>query len=197
MMEQTTGGVFDFKGMAKYRQQRYQQSRAENPNFFFGPLALLLYGASSFLYELMPSQNQNLSPNLETISSFFGTQKVNGEWVFTNEERIPDNWTTRAVPYDNNKVTSQILAQYAAHPVLFGGNTGDGTFDTISFGSIKNGKLDPASPSDVACLLYQLGTGSVTSNLNGILTPTVAALDFFLKKVGPQFANLGCAIAET
>jgi hypothetical protein len=30
---------------------------------------------------------------------------------------------------------------YLEHPVLFGGATGNGGFDLISFGSIQNGKL--------------------------------------------------------
>ena len=197
MMEETTGGVFNFKGMAAYRQQRYMQSRAENPNFFFGPLALLLYGAASFLYELMPASNNDMKPDLATISSFFGTKKVNGKWVFTNDEQIPPNWKNRVTSYSNNDVVTQILAQYAVHPVLFGGNTGSGTFDTISFGSIKDGKLAPANPKDVTCLLYQLGTGSVTDGLNSVLTPSVDALNFFLGKLGPQFKNLGCPIPET
>lgn len=39
----------------QYREARYQQSLADNGNFFFGPGSLLLYGAASFLYELMPT----------------------------------------------------------------------------------------------------------------------------------------------
>ena len=31
MMAQTTGGIFDLDGLAKYRFQRYQQSRVDNP----------------------------------------------------------------------------------------------------------------------------------------------------------------------
>lgn len=31
MMAETTGGTFDFNGLALYRYQRYQQSRADNP----------------------------------------------------------------------------------------------------------------------------------------------------------------------
>ncbi len=47
MMTETTGGNFDLDGLALYRYQRYQQSLAENPDFYFGPLSLLLFGAAS------------------------------------------------------------------------------------------------------------------------------------------------------
>lgn len=102
MMTKTTGGLYNFEGMAEYRYQRYQQSLAENPNFFFGPLALLLYGAASFLYELMPSESNGFVPNEYEISTFFGAVKgSNGEWTFNNEERIPN--VSFLSSYQNNK----------------------------------------------------------------------------------------------
>ena len=194
MMTDTCNSNFNLNGLALYRLQRYNQSLAENENFYFGPLSLLLYGAASFLYELMPSGTHNYQPDLATISSFFGAQKnSDGTWSFNNAEKIPDNWTNRVSPYTNNDVTNQILQMYLLHPVLFGGNTASGSFDTISFGSIKNGKISSSiSAKDTSCLLYQLATGSIPSTLNGVITPTVKALAFVATKVSPQFANLGC-----
>lgn len=83
MMTETTGGVYNRENLSKYRLQRYEQSVAENPNFFFGPLALLLYGAASFLYELMPSGTRDYAPDVETISSFFGAEQQ-ADGVSTN-----------------------------------------------------------------------------------------------------------------
>lgn len=160
--------------------------QAENPNFFFGPLTLLLYGAASFLYELMPSGTNGYQPDYATIESFFV------------HEKIPDNWTTRISPYSNNDVVSEILKMYLENPVLFGGNTADGTFDAINFGAIKDGKIEAGiSAKDTSCLLYQLATGQIPSYLNGVITPTVEALSFVATKLGPEFANLGCPIPLT
>ncbi|KAG9919968.1 Cloroperoxidase, partial [Aureobasidium melanogenum] len=199
MMQDTCQGNFNRENLSKYRLQRYTQSLEENPNFFFGPLTLLLYGAASFLYELMPNGNHNYAPDLETISSFFGAEKKDdGTWGFTGGERIPDNWTNRVTPYSNLDVTTEIVAMYLENPVLFGGNTADGSFDAINFGAIKNGTLEASvNGPDTACLLYQLVTGQVPSYLNGLLTPTVDALNFISSKVAPSFKNLGCPIALT
>jgi len=201
MMVESTGGTFGRDQLAKYRYERYQQSLADNPNFFFGPLSLLLFGASSFLYELMPNGNHGYAPDLETISTFFGTTQntTTGEWQWNGGERIPDNWTNRVAPYTNTDVTTEILAQYLEHPVLFGGATGDGGFDALpSFGSIKNGKIPSTiSGTNTACLLYQLATSQIPSYLNSVLTPTVDALNFITSKVAPSYANLGCPIALT
>lgn len=200
-MNKVCNSNFDLKGLGAYRKIRYQQSLATNANFEFGPLSLLLFGAASFLYELMPS-GPNYVPDLHTISSFFGAQHnaTDGTWSFNNKEQIPANWTTRLTPYTNNDVTTQILLMYLEAPVLFGGSTSLGNFDALgSFGSfIKNGTLsNPVSGPPTACLLYQLATGQIPSYANGVITPTVEALDFIATKVGPQFANLGCPVPLT
>lgn len=198
MMTDSTGGVYDRAGMSKYRLERYQQSQQQNPEFFFGPLTVLLYGASSFLYELMPS-GPNYQPDKATISSFFGaTEQSDGTYNFTGE-KIPDNWYNRVTPYSTVNVTVEILAQYLANPVLFGGNTGNGGFDLLNFGSfIKNGQL-LAQPDGavITCLLYQLLTFPVTSNLNSVITPAVTTLTYILTKIQPTLQNLGCPIPLT
>lgn len=194
-MQDVAQGNFDRDAMATYRKQRYDESKAENPNFYFGPFSLLLYGASSFLYELMPNGNRGYAPDLETISSFFGAQdNGDGTFSFTGGERIPDNWVNRVTPYSNSDVTAEILAQYLQYPVLFGGATGDGSFNALpDFGAIQDGMLSSSiSATNTACLLYQLATERVPSSLNGILTPTIDALNFITSKVAPQFENLGC-----
>jgi hypothetical protein len=186
MMTATTGGNFNREGLSLYRKQRYDQSVAENENFFFGPLSLLLFGAASFLYELMPSGTHGYAPDLATITSFFV------------DEKIPDNWTNRVSPYTNNDVTREILTMYLENPVLFGGNTAPGSFDAIDFGAIKNGTISAnINAKDTSCLLYQLVSGPIPSSLNGLVTPTVEALAFVATKLGPEFANLGCPIPLT
>ncbi|KAM3424667.1 hypothetical protein BST61_g6654 [Cercospora zeina] len=196
MMTETTGGNYDLEGLALYRYQRWSQSRDENPNFYFGPFSLLLFGAASFLYELMPSGTRGYAPDVETISSFFGAQREDdGTWTFNNAEQIPPNWTNRVDPYDNAKVVAEILKMYLLHPVEFGGNTADGTFNVINFSNIiSEGKLEPnLDARTTSCLLYMLATERVPSYLNGLLTPTVEALSLTLTKLsGTNFANLGC-----
>ncbi|EHL00974.1 Cloroperoxidase [Glarea lozoyensis ATCC 20868] len=195
MMQTTTGSNYNRDNLAKYRYERYQQSLRDNPNFYFGPLSLLLFGASSFLYELMPSGTRNYAPDEYTISSFFGAERqADGTYTFNNQEKIPDNWTNRVKPYTNNDVTAEILAQYLEYPVLFGGATGNGGFDLLNFGgSIQDGKLIATPGSkELTCLLYQLATQSVPSYLNGVITPTVEAVGLVSTKIGGTLVNLGC-----
>ncbi|KAF2151619.1 Cloroperoxidase [Myriangium duriaei CBS 260.36] len=198
MMTQTTGGVFDLKGFTEYRYQRYQQSRVENSQFFFGPLGLFQYGAASFVYELMPNGNDEYTPNLQNTASFFGAkQQSDGTWTHVPEQ-IPANWTNRVQPYTLLDVTAQIAAQYGAHPVGIGGNA-NGNFIGLDFPPyINKGSLTTLSPSGLACLLYQFISVPIPSSFNGFVTPTVEALEFVLTAIGgAAFKNLGCPLPVT
>jgi hypothetical protein len=179
-----SGGLFDLNCMAAYRKQRYEDSKANNPNFYYGPLALLLYGAASFLYELMPAANGQ--PDLATMQAFFGaSQRADGSWYFNNQERIPSGgWTPRTTPYDNNGVTQQILAMYLAQPVLFGGNAGAGNFLALNIPGYFSGGQFAATPSGVTCILYNVLSGFVPTGINQGLKLAGAALTLVTTSLG-------------
>lgn len=189
-----TTGNFDRNNLALYRSQRYAQSKAENGNFYYGPKSLLLYGAASFLYELLPSLGPAGNPDLPTISSFFGAaSNGNGGYTFNNAEQIPPNWYNRKTPYSNLDVTTEIVAQYLEYPVLFGGNTGNGGLDALSYGPITNGQL-AATPQNVLCLLYQFSTENVPSSLSGVLELPLQIVTWAAGKLNPVFQNAGCPL---
>ena len=193
-MTDTTGGNYDLPGLALYRYNRYQESLATNPNFYYGPKSLLLYGAASFLYELFPSSSNGNSPDLPTISSFFGAGPASNNYAFTNKEKIPDDWYNRQTPYTIQDVSNQIGSMYLLHPVLFGGNVGPGNFDALdTFGSISEGKLD-VSANSVTCLLYQLATENVPSGIGLVDTLTTEVVNWTAGKLNPAFKNFGCPL---
>ena len=197
-MRQTSNNVFDRTAMSKYRYQRYQQSIKENANFYFGPKSLLLYGAASFLYELFPSYGPAGTADLATISSFFGAVSTGqGTWAHQGD-RIPPNWFSRVAPYTIPDVGNEIIAQYLAFPVLFGGNLGStNNFDGLNttFSIIKDGKLPSSTTAaDITCLLYQLATENVPSSLSTVLELPLEVLEFTISKLNPIFKNYGCPL---
>ncbi|KNG52294.1 glycerol-3-phosphate mitochondrial precursor [Stemphylium lycopersici] len=197
--DEVSGGKFDINALARYRSMRYDDSVAQNPNFFFGPLSVLLYGAASFLYELFPSYGNKGVPDLATMKSFFGAvedSSAPGGWRHV-PERIPDNWFSRVEPYNNQDVTNEILSMYIKYPKLFGGNVGKDNFDALStpFSIITDGKLpDDADAGDLLCLLYQLGVSAVPSSVSTITDITGALLNFGVGKLNPVFKNSGCPL---
>ena len=197
-MQETCNGNCDRSNVALYRYQRYQQSKAENGNFYFPPTALLMYGAASFVYELFPSLGPAGSPNLATMESFFGASPDGkGGYTFNNAEQIPSNWYNRASPYSLVETATEILAQYLAYPVLFGGNAGPGNFDALSFGSIVNGNLTDLSTDAVLCLIYQIATEKVPSSLTGVLDLPLEVIEWVGGKLNPVFKNFGCPLVDT
>ncbi|KAF6217672.1 hypothetical protein HO133_006774 [Letharia lupina] len=189
--------------VAQHQFNRYQNSKATNPNFFFGPKAILLYGAASFLYELFPSHGPDGAPAFLDLGSFYGTTNpnANGNVVFNNTEHVPINptggpgWFSRTNPYNISALVLQVVDLYTAHPVLFGGNVGVGNFDALNFGAISNGQLS-LNPQDVLCLLYQLATDDVPDSLSSLLTLPSEILNFTTSKLNPIFANSGCTLAS-
>ncbi|SMQ55948.1 unnamed protein product [Zymoseptoria tritici ST99CH_3D7] len=176
--------------LALYRLQRYEASKADNGNFFFGPGSLLLFGAASFLYELMPGSSHK--PDEATMMSFFGASKdASGNYVNNGQERLPENWYNRVEHYSN--VSEEILAMYALHPVPFGGNVGKGNFNGLNSGTdIVNGKINPDLPYNALCLMYQALTGAQPGLLGVAVNLPVNSLSAITKGLAPMAANLGC-----
>ena len=136
-------------------------------------------------------------PDLATISSFFGAERdaATGTWHSNNKERIPENWYNRKTPYGLVDTAVETVAQYLQHPVLFGGNTGKGSFDTISVGSggIKGGELE-ATTGNVLCLIYQAGVDNVPSSLSGVLELPLSVVGWVAGKLNPVFKDFGCPL---
>ncbi|KAI6885536.1 Cloroperoxidase [Hortaea werneckii] len=186
-------GNCNLEALSKYREARYYQSVADNGNFFFGPGSLLLYGAASFLYELMPTAGGTADE--ATMMSFFGADKVNGEYVWNGGERIPPNWRARVEPYDNNKVGIQIIEMYLMNPVLFGGNVGRNNFNGLNFSTyIQDGKLNTDLGDNALCLIYQALTGGFPSQLGQVINLPVALVNAMTAEIAPMAENLGCPL---
>ena len=132
------------------------------------------------------------------MESFFGAAPDGkGGYTFNNAEQIPPSWSNRVSPYTNLDVTAEILAQYLEYPVLFGGNVGQGNFDALSFGIIKNGNLTDTSTDAVLCLIYQLATENVPSSLSGVLELPSEVVQWAAGKLNPIFKNYGCPLVDT
>ncbi|KAL9003549.1 MAG: hypothetical protein Q9188_003590 [Gyalolechia gomerana] len=194
MMSNTCQKNFNRDNLALYRFQRYQQSKADNANFYFGPKTVLLYGAASFLYSLFPSLGNSGAPDLATMKYFFGAQDDgNGGYSFNNQERIPPNWYNRKTPFRTADAAEEVAALYLKYPVLFGGNVGEDNFNALSYGPITNGNF-AASAQNVWCLLYQVATENVPSSLTGVLVLPLQVVTWATGKLNPVFKDSGCPL---
>ena len=199
MMAATTGGNFNLPNMALFMSQRYEQSKADNANFYFGPKSILLYGAASFLFELFPSLGIEGDPNIEIQKSFFGAKDVGGgRFVFNNAEQIPDEWFNRRRAMTLVDVANDFVQMYGAHPVLLGGNVGKDNFDALgSFApAVKDGKFTLDVDAAI-CLLYQIATDNVPDSVSTVETLASQVLTFMTGKLNPVFGKFGCPLKLT
>lgn len=184
---QYCGDECNVNNLGHYRAERWRESQATNPNFFFGPGSLLLYGAASFLYELFPGSNYAATP--DTMMSFFGVNKTeSGDFKYVGE-RPPPGWKNRVAPYTLMLTGNEIGKMYQVEPEPFGGNVGQGNFN-----GEKDNFTDPStiSPSDFTCFLYQLVSGGAPSEVNGFVGILNHLSSWALGKLNPIFKNLGC-----
>ena len=195
----TSGGLFDRTAIAQYRATRYDESQAQNPNFYFGLKALLLYGAASFIYEVFPVFGPEGQPDISTVSTFFGAVD-NGDGTYSHvPERIPEGWSNRRTPYTVAEIAQEIYYQYSYSPKLFGGNAGNGSFLALeSFNAIQNGQLPNATTAgDIECLLYEALTENVPGQVANEPELPLQVLSWIASQINPAFANSGCALVIT
>lgn len=180
----TENPIFDFNAIALYRSQLYDRARVENPYLLFNTLSLHNYGASSFLFNAFPSSAKNNTPDLETISSFFGAvQADNGSWTHVGE-RTPPNWHNQVAPLTDLDISQGILQLFGAYPKPFGANI-NGTWYPIA----TNASSYPTTADGLICYSYN----EIIQHAQAAPQP-YAMLEFVIEKANPIFANVGCPV---
>ena len=208
-MDKTTGANFNLANMVKFMGQRYDDSKARNPNFYFGPKAVLLYGAASFLFRLFPNfvSGDTAPANLQNIGPFFGAVQTNTgttapKFKFSGGERFPDEWHNRQHPLTLVNVADDFITMYGMNPVLLGGNVGTNNFDALGttgkgVSGVTNSKFTGATEKQIICLFYQIATENVPSSIQTSLGSLPAAIvQFAASKLNPLsvFINAGCPL---
>lgn len=207
-MNTVTKGNFSLPQMVDFMGMRYKQSEAQNPNFYFGPKVVLLYGAASFLFRLFPSFEGDVgAPTLAIESSFFGAKKSGSTFVFDGGEQIPDEWQNRLTPLTLADVAQDFVTMYSMNPVLLGGNAGKvNDFDALGASGtgvvgVTNSKFD-LNVNQILCLIYQIATEDVPSSLQTKLGPLPASvLAFAIENLNPLpvfgSKGAGCTLLTT
>lgn len=84
-------GVVTPHSLAIYRNNRYKESVATNPDFTFAPLGVLFFGADQFVWRSHVSADSNgklLPATRENVASFYGAKDTgNGTWEYVPVSR--------------------------------------------------------------------------------------------------------------
>lgn len=170
VLPRDTNSDEQFKSLADFHYQRYQQSLQTNPYFFYSPFAGILVSPAGYSFPARMMSNHSaqyptgyLDP--ETFKSFFAISGPEGQFVYTEgHERIPDNWYRRPAsePFSIPAFLGDVVDHALKHPQLlsFGGNLGAvNTFAGVDVGNLTKGVFDFADltdPNKLFCLLLQI-----------------------------------------
>ncbi|KZO97178.1 Cloroperoxidase [Calocera viscosa TUFC12733] len=168
--------LFDFDAVALHRARRYNQSIADNPWIVFPSAEIHNYGAGVFVFEAFPSSARNMTPDLETISSFFGAVPLGNGSYGSQPERIPEGWHNRVSILNGTIIGDGGQAQYNAYPVPFVVGDGAGNLYNLSSTSLVGG-----------CTTYNTAIDTAGSSPNPIAT-----YEFVRRRLDPIYAAEGC-----
>ncbi|KAJ6461290.1 hypothetical protein DFH09DRAFT_1348073 [Mycena vulgaris] len=154
--------------------ERYHQSVATNPYFFYGPVPMVI---TTLVHMFITGIMANFPPSHpdgyftpEALHSLFGfVADDSGELQYRpGHERIPENWYRRPKDFTHLEAAPQIEALGAAdrRTLLPGGNMGEvNTFTPMDLAALTGGVLQLAMPSQVTGPAIFLAGDSIASAL--------------------------------
>ncbi|KAJ6476002.1 putative oxidase [Mycena vitilis] len=190
----------------QHRVNRFHQSVAQNPYFFYGPVQMLI---SCLAHNFVPALMSNHSaehPNGyldgEVLKSIFSiTTSANGTLSYTpGHERLPNNWYRRPFldEYTAVHVIPDFLAMWTRFPetLLIGGNiNGVNTYAPMDIYNLTGGVYNAAmllEGDNAACFLYQTLQILVPDALTGLAGIVETIVTPLFNVVRPILAGLTC-----
>lgn len=147
----------------KSRHKKVKQSISQNPYFFHGFIGFFVPSvAHAFLFRMLSNKSAAYPEGFldrGTLKSFYAISGPEDGLVYTpGNERIPENWYTRAVgdQYDVLRLLFDFKALVQEHPEIlaFGGNTGT----VNSFTGLDVTNLTVSFPSSALCILDSISS---------------------------------------
>ncbi|KAI1422637.1 hypothetical protein F5Y12DRAFT_799343 [Xylaria sp. FL1777] len=203
---QENGDSVSLDVLTQYRLQRFHQSVAGNPYFFYAPLTGVIVNSAAytFIYRLMANksaENPEGVLNGETLKSFFA---VTGDYphftITPGHERFPDNWYKRhpldyyTIPYFDEDLLAMALQH--AEFLSVGGNTGTtNSFVGVDLADLTNGVFNAESllqGSNAFCFATQLILQMAPDVLSGLFDDATKALNSLTSAVSNATLGLGC-----
>ncbi|KAJ4002762.1 hypothetical protein NW752_009414 [Fusarium irregulare] len=144
-------GTYDFDTFMERASNRFHESIATNPQFYYGPLTgMVIRNAAYFFTSRMMSNHTKGSDedimDRETLKTFFAVKEEGGKLTYKRGwERIPNNWYRRSVDYGFASAIADVVKLITAYPELssIGGNAGKvNTYASVDISNITGGVMN-------------------------------------------------------
>jgi len=197
---------YDLTSLTPFRAKRFQQSIANNKNFFNGPFSGVLVqpAAYTFIYRFMSNKSAEYPEGYldgETLKSFFAITGKPGYFKYNEgQEKIPDNWYKRAIgdEYTIPYFESDLLAAALEYPEFLsvGGNTGTvNSFTGVDISDLTGGVYNSKNlleGNNAACFAFQAAVQSAPDILEGLFSSITKPLSQLNAAVASAISSFSC-----
>ncbi|KAJ2970509.1 heme-thiolate peroxidase [Xylaria curta] len=205
MLEYAEDGVITMDDLADLAVERFHESIATNPAFYYGPYTgtIVRNAAYAFTGRFL-SNNTKEHPlgghcTKEVLSSFYGVYEERGKLIYKEgHERIPENWYRRAADYSLVEYNLDLVAWALKHPVLLsvGGNQGKvNTFAGVDLADLSGGVLNATTlleGNNLICFVLSTLKTFIPNSLSSVLKTLEPVLELLTDVLAVPLLDLSC-----
>ncbi|KAL4899079.1 hypothetical protein BDW74DRAFT_184083 [Aspergillus multicolor] len=202
-------GTFSMDMMADRAAKRFQESKASNPDFFYGPVTGLFARNAGYAFNVRLLGNYSVEEGEQVLTkeiarSFYGMTGTDedGLTYTKGHERIPEGWHRRPVDYGMLDLNVDLLGWAMKYPELasIGGNTGTvNSFTGIDVSDLTGGVLNATTlleGNNLLCFVFQALKLLSPNALGGIYKTLAVPLDLITKALAAPLVDLACPAFE-
>ncbi|KAK2804841.1 hypothetical protein FQN51_001483 [Onygenales sp. PD_10] len=197
-------GDYNMQIMARRAADRFQESKMENPYFFYGPVTGLINRNAGYIFPGRFFRNHSheqpegiLTKNI--IKSFYGITGEEGAFEYKEGwERIPENWYRMPVDYGLINLNLDVIDWVLKFPELasIGGNMGKiDTFAGLDLGNLTTGVANLGhlfESNNLICFVLQLLKAFTPNSLSSVIATVEAPLKLITDALSVPLLDLTC-----
>ncbi|RAO70416.1 uncharacterized protein BHQ10_006428 [Talaromyces amestolkiae] len=204
----SSNGTFGMDLIAEFAKDRFYESIATNPNFYYGPVTGMIARNAGYMFtgRLFANYSTEYPDGVltkEVLKSMFGVNGSDDALQYNyGYERIPENWYRRPIDYGLVDLNLDILDFVAQYPELasIGGNLGAvNNFAGVDITNLTGGVLNAADllkDNNLLCLAFEVVKLASPNALTNIFATIAAPLELITNVISAPLLNLSCPAFE-
>ncbi|KAL2870904.1 peroxidase family protein [Aspergillus lucknowensis] len=201
-------GTFSMDLMAERAAIRFEQTKASNPDFYYGPVTGLIARNAGYIFpaRLFRNHSQELPEGVltkEIVRNFFAVYGDEDSLEYREGwERIPENWYRTPVDWGLLNLNVDVMDWVAKHPELgsIGGNTGTvNSFVGLDLSDMTGGVFNLATllkDNNLLCFVFEILKFLSPNALGGLYETLTTPLELLTDALKIPLLDLACPALE-
>ncbi|KIW01592.1 uncharacterized protein PV09_07064 [Verruconis gallopava] len=203
------GDTFGFDEIAEQAGVRFEQSKATNPYFYYGPLTGMVVRNAGLMFAARLLSNHSAEypqgqMTKEVFKSFWGVyddaSAEQGLVYKRGWERIPNNWYRIPVDYGLVSLNLDLLLLFSKKPELLsiGGNTGTvNSFAGVDMSDLLGGVINTTTlleGNNLICFVLEIVKTVAPNSLSSLFQTLDKPLQFLSNALVGPLIDLSCPV---